>query len=81
MRAIGVGDTVYYARIFHTTATYELCELHVRTVYPDCFVGVDKATKRAFILGYEECDISIFDDKSIATVVVKEAEKRKRVNN
>ena len=49
----------------------------MRTVYPNCFVGVDKQSKRAFIISYDECDISVFDDRQTALNVVKEAEKRK----
>ena len=78
MRLINVGSTVYYARVHHATGTYDLCELWVRTVYPESFVGVDKKDKRAFILSYDECDISVFDDRELALAVVKEAEKRRK---
>ena len=78
MRIIGIGDTVYFARIHHETGIYDLCELRVRTVYPDAFVGVDKDSRQAFFLSYEDCDIYIFDDRTTALAVVKEAEKRKK---
>ncbi len=78
MRVIGLGDTVYYARIIHETGTYDLCELKVRTVYPDSFVGFDAVSSRAFIISYKECDVSVFEDRATALAVVKEAEKRKK---
>ena len=78
MRVIGIGDVVFYSRIHHNTGIYELCELRVRTVYPDCFVGVDKDSKQAFIISYDECDVFVFDDRFAALAVVREAEKRRK---
>jgi len=78
MKVINIGDMVYYARISHNTGTYDLCDLRVRTVYDDSFVGVDRQTKRAFILGFNECDVSVFDDRDIALAKVHEAEKLKQ---
>ena len=56
-----------------------MCELTVRTVYPECFVGVDKDSKRAHIISYDECDETVFDDRNSAVKVVKEAEKGEKV--
>lgn len=78
MRVIGLGDTVYWARIIQSTGICELCELHVRTVYPESFVGVDKESKQAFIINYDECDVSVFDNRETALGIVKAAEKNKR---
>ncbi len=78
MKLIGQGSIVYFARVHHETGIYEVCELKVRTVYPDTFVGVDKDTKRAFLLGFDECDIHVFDEREDALRVVKEAEKNKK---
>ena len=50
----------------------------MRTVYPDCFVGVDEESKRAFILNYDECGVTVFDNRSTAVAIVKEAEKTKK---
>ena len=78
MRVIGLGDVVFWARVHPETGIYEVCELRVRTVYPDCFVGVDKDSRRAFILSYEECDTTVFEDRRLAVSLVKEAEKKKK---
>ena len=78
MKVINVGDVIYWARIRHETGIYEVCELYVRTVYPESFVGVDKRSKQAYIIGYDECGISVFDDRETVLSVVKEAEKRKQ---
>jgi len=78
MKVIGLGETVYWSRIHHNTGIYEVCELKVRTVYENSFVGVDKDSRQAFIISYDECDVSVFDDRALAVAVVKEAEKRKK---
>ena len=78
MRLIGIGDTVYYSRIHHETGIYDLCELRVRTVYPDSFVGVDKDSKQAFLVSFDDCDEYVFDNRNDALKVVKEAEKNKK---
>lgn len=79
MKTIGLGDTVYWARCYYATGTYDLIELHIRTIYPDCFVGCDPKSGQAFILGYNECDETVFDDRDLALAVVRNAEKNKRV--
>lgn len=78
MKIINVGDIVYYARIFHENGTYDLCDLRVRTVYDDSFVGVDRKSKIAYLIGFNECDVSVFDDRDVALAKVHEAEKLKR---
>lgn len=55
-----------------------MCDLRVRTIYDDSFVGVDIQTKRAYILGFNECGVSVFDDRDVALAKVHEAEKLKR---
>ena len=72
---IDKGDVVYYARIHPKTGTYDLCELHVRTVYESSFVGVDKSTKQAFFVSLNDIDKYVFDNREDALRVVKEAEK------
>ena len=78
MKEIGLGDTVYFARVIQSTGTCELLELKVRTVYPECFVGVNKETAQAYIISYEECDVHIFDNRETALAIVKEAEKHRK---
>ena len=68
---------MYYSRVHAETGIYEVCELHVRTVYPECFVGVEKDSRVAFILSYDECDVCVFDNRESAVALVKEAEKRR----
>ena len=77
-KVIGLGDVVYWARVHHFTGTYELYKLIVRTVYEDCFVGTDKDTSQAFIISYDECDETVFDNREDALAVVKNAEKNKK---
>lgn len=78
MKILSKGSTVYLARIHHATGIYEVCELHIRTMYPDAFVGVDTHTKQAFYLDMEDCDVYIFDDRDEALRIVKAAEKNKK---
>lgn len=78
MKVIGKGSVVYWGRTHPETGIFEVCELTVRTVYPECFVGVDKDSKRAHIISYEECDETVFDDRNQALAVVKAAEKNKK---
>lgn len=78
MKVIGLGDVVYWARVHHFTGIYEVYELKVRTVYENCFVGTDKDTSRAFIISYDECDETVFDNREDAVRVVKNAEKKKK---
>lgn len=78
MKVIGIGDIVYWARINHICGIYDLCELKVRTVYPNAFVGTDTKSKQAFILNYDECDETVFEAREDALRVLKEAETKKR---
>ena len=50
----------------------------MRTVYPDCFVGVDKTSRQAHMISYDNCDVTVFDNRETALAVVKEEEKKKR---
>ena len=56
MKVTNKKDTVYYARIIPTTGIYEVCELHIRTVEDDYFVGIDKRDKHAYLFGYNAID-------------------------
>ena len=78
MKVLTKGDTVYYARIIPSTDIYDLCELKIRTIYPDSFVGVDKHTKQALVCDLADCDEKIFERREDALRVVKEAEKNKK---
>ena len=47
-------DIVYYARIIPNVGIYDLCELTIRTVEEDYFVGVDKQDKHAYLLNHQK---------------------------
>lgn len=68
------GKLVFYARV----ATYEICELRIRTVTDDFFTGVDKRSKRVFLLEYNKLNNVVFADRNDALTVIKEAEKNKK---
>lgn len=72
-------DTVYYARILDQVATYEICELRIRTIEDDYFVGIDKRDKHAYLFSNDELNKKVFYNRSDALRIVKEAEKNKRV--
>lgn len=70
-------DTVYYTKIMPSVGIYDLCELIIRTVEDDYFVGVDKHDKHAYLLNYNYFNKTIFKDRRDALKVVQEAEKNK----
>lgn len=76
MKTIEVGDIVYYTRIFPETGTYDLCDLKVRTVMANWFCGVDKKDKRAYLLGFNEINDTVFDDRTIALRRIHNAEQK-----
>ena len=78
MKVINKKDMVYYARIIPTTGIYDVCELYVRTVENDYFVGVDKRDKRAYLFGYNAVDDIVFDNRKDTLKRVQDAEKHKQ---
>lgn len=68
--------TVYYARIVPQTYIYDVCELIIRTIEDDYFVGTDKHDKHAYLLTYNDLD-KVFAKRADALSVVKEAESKK----
>ena len=68
--------TVYYARIVPQTYIYEVCELVIRTVADDYFVGTDKHDKHAYLLKYDDLN-KLFIKRADALSMVKEAEAKK----
>ena len=77
MKVTNKKDTVYYARIIPTTGIYEVCELHIRTVEDDYFVGIDKRDKHAYLFGYNAIDDTVLKKKKNALKKVRDAEKNK----
>lgn len=66
------GKMVYYARMLNPVGIYEVCDLYVRTVRDDYFVGTDKRDKHAYLFSYNKLDKTIFKTRQDT---VLEAEK------
>lgn len=82
MRELKIKDIVYYARIIPSSYMYDICELIIRTVKDNWFVGIDKRDKRAFLFYNTDINKIIFTDRKKALEKVKEAEsKKKKVTN
>lgn len=75
------GDKIYYARIMPQLDWYEVCELKVRTVKEDYYVGLEDRTKRAHLFSYKSFeDEIVFKNRKDCLTKVKEAEKHKKKN-
>lgn len=72
-------DKMYYARILPKADVYDVCELTIRTVEDDWFVGIDKHDKHAYIFNNPDIDKIVFSDRTMALELVKEAEKNKPI--
>ena len=68
------GTIVYYSRILPPVGIYDVCELKVRTVGDDYFVGVDKHDKRAYLFSYKRLDDIVFFDRNMCLEKVINAE-------
>lgn len=69
------GQKIYYARILPMVDIYDVCELIIRTIEKDYFVGIDKCDKHAYLLTYDKINKSVFFNKNDALNIVKETEK------
>lgn len=69
------GKIVYFARIVPQTNIYEVCELTIRTIADDYFVGVDNRDKHAHLLTYDTLNKVVFINRNTALKIVHEAEK------
>lgn len=69
------GEMVYYARMLKPVGIYEVCDLYVRTVRDDYFVGTDKRDKHAYLFSYNKLDKTIFKTRQECLDTVLEAEK------
>lgn len=67
-------DILYYARL----TTFDVCELIIRTVADDYFVGLDKRDKRAYLFSYDDLGKIVFENRQDALDVVLTAEERSR---
>ena len=75
------NDIVYYARIVPETDIYDVCELKIRTVKDDWFVGVDKRDKHAYLFYGSSINDSVFYERKNALNKVREAENNKKYVN
>lgn len=78
MNELKKKDIVYYTKIMPSIGIYDLCELKIRTVEDDYFVGIDKRDKHAYLFGYNSIDKTVFTDRKVALKLVQEAEKNKK---
>lgn len=76
-------DIVYYARIIPTSSIYDVCELIVRTVEDNWFVGIDKRDKHAYMFKDSDINKIVFKDRKVALkkVLDAEANKKETTNN
>lgn len=74
-------DIVYYARVIPNTGIYDVCELKIRTVKDDWFVGVDRRDKRAYLFYDKDICNVIFFNRNNALEKVRTAEANKKVIN
>lgn len=76
------NNVLYYARILPDTDIYEVCELTIRTITPEYFVGIDKHDKHAYLFGLSAIGKEVFYDRKEALYRVTEAEENKpKINN
>ena len=69
-------DKVYYARTIPSSGIYDVCELTIRTVEADWFVGIDKSDKHAYFLKKEDIGKTVFTDRKSALEKVRSAEDK-----
>ena len=66
---------MYITRIMPTLGIYDLCELTIRTIGENYFVGIDKHDKRARLFSPSDIDSIVFSNRKDALMKIKEAEK------
>lgn len=76
--SINLKDTLYYARIIPTVGIFDVCQLIVRTVTDEYFVGYDKVDKHAYLLYFSDLDKTVFKSRKQALDVVFVAEKNNK---
>jgi hypothetical protein len=79
---VKVKDILYYARIIPTVGIFDVCQLTIRTVKEDYFVGCDKVDKHAYLFSYSDLGEIVFHDRKQALDKVLVAENnKKKINN
>lgn len=71
-------DIVYYSRITPNCGIYDVCELKIRTVHDDWFVGIEKHDKHAYLFNNSDIGKIVFVDRQDSLNKVKDAEKNKK---
>ena len=81
--SVNVKDVLYYARIIPRVGIFDVCQLKIRTVKEDYFVGCDKVDKHAYLFSYSDFGEVVFHDRKQALdkVLAAEANNKKKINN
>lgn len=82
--SVNVKDTMYYARIIPRVGIFDVCQLTIRTVKKDYFVGCDKSDKHAYLFNYSDLNKTVFHKRKDALDLVIETEnknKNKKISN
>lgn len=72
-------DKVYYAQIMPNLDVFEVCELIVRTIEDNYFVGIDKTNKHAHLIPYSKFGELVFINRAECLEKVLLEEERKKV--
>lgn len=80
--SVKVKDILYYARIIPTVGIFDVCQLTIRTVKEDYFVGCDKVDKHAYLFNYSDLGEVVFHDRKQALdkVLAAEANNKKKIS-
>ena len=81
MDKLKIKNHLYYARIIPKSGIYDVCELIIRTITNDYFVGIDKMDKHAYLFPYSALDSIVFYSRKLALDKVQLAEDGKREKN
>lgn len=67
---------------YSTVGIFDVCQLTIRTVKEDYFVGCDKVDKHAYLFSYSDLGEVVFHDRKQALDKVLVAENnKKKINN
>lgn len=81
--SVKAKDILYYARIIPTVGIFDVCQLTIRTVKEDYFVGCDKVDKHAYLFNYSDLGGEVvFHDRKQALdkVLAAEANNKKKIS-
>lgn len=69
------GDILFYIRFMPSVDISEICEVKIRTIENNYFVGIGNTDKRAFLFGYDELNKTIFLNRKEALDKLRKLEK------